>query len=288
MTVYDAHPLDGRAGRVLERQGAFRSLHRHAVVGHREITALDGHVLAAVDVDAVRARSLLVVVGHEKPRVFHPHLTTTVEVQIPELGVLERHPVDHDAARVLDQRQTGACDAEISEIPGIGRRAAPFPKFVPDRPAGAIEDAFAVDAKAVAAVRVDQGRTKAFLEVPLDARAARGEVGLVGRATQHRVFLQVEIHAGLEKKRAADEDARRHDHRAAALGGEPVDGRLDRARGEGRGVADRAGVRDRPSARQGVFPDAVGHVRARGRGAGRRKQKRKNNHAGNGNHGAKA
>src|SRR6059058_3944160 len=128
-------------------------------------------------------------------------------MQVPELRILEGDAFDHDAVRALDQRQARARDADIAEVALVRGRVAQLPEQVPDRPAGAIEGALAGDVQAIAAARIDEGRIEALLEMAFDAGALDREVLHVGRALEDRTLVEMQVHAGLEEQRPADEHA---------------------------------------------------------------------------------
>src|SRR6185437_6701345 len=62
--VADADVLDGRAVGVFHGARAFGAFEGDAIVGDGEETAIDGDVAGAVDIDAVGAGGLTIVVGH--------------------------------------------------------------------------------------------------------------------------------------------------------------------------------------------------------------------------------
>ena len=99
--VADADVLDGRAVRVFHGVRALGAFAGDAVVGDGEEAAIDGDVAGAVDVDAVGAGGLPVVVGHLEVDVMHEDAVVVVEMAVPELRILEGDAFDLDVLASL-------------------------------------------------------------------------------------------------------------------------------------------------------------------------------------------
>src|SRR6185437_7476564 len=132
--VANADVLDGRTVSVVCRMGSLGAFARDAVVGNGEEAAVDRDVARTVDVDAVGARSLPVVVGDFEANLVHEYAVAVVEMQIPELRILERDAFDLHPARAFNQRHTRARDAEVRKVSWIRRCVALLPELVPDGP----------------------------------------------------------------------------------------------------------------------------------------------------------
>lgn len=105
--------LDRRAVRIRHCAWTLGTLGCDAIVGHREVTAVDDDVPAAVEIDAVGAGCLLVIVRHLEPGVTHLYAVAAVYMQVSKLRIPEGDAVDHDPLRVLDDRQPGAIQTDV-------------------------------------------------------------------------------------------------------------------------------------------------------------------------------
>jgi hypothetical protein len=205
-----------------------------------EKAAVDGDVSTTVEVDSVSAGGLFVVVRDLETCLSHEYAVAVVEMQIPELRIPERDALDPHSARTFDKRQTGAGNAEVREVPRVGRRVAQLPEKVPNGAARPVECSLTGDLQAIAVLRVDQGRVELFLEVTFDPGALDGKIGHVCRAPEHRTGTKVKVHLRLEEEGAAHEDASRYDDRSSTACRELVDRSLN-----GPGV-DRGTISYRP------------------------------------------
>src|SRR5208337_4169139 len=189
--------------------------------------AVDGDVPGTVKVDSVGAGSLPVVVRHLETYLADGNAVAIVDMEIPELRILERDALDLHVARALNERQAGAGNTHIREVPALRRRVAQFPEQVPYWPACSIKRPFAGELEAIAFRCVDQSRIALLLEVALDPGALGGKVRHIRRALQHCSRLQAKIHPRLEEHGAAHERALRDDDRSSAARCQMIDRRLD-------------------------------------------------------------
>ena len=206
----------GGAVGILHGVGALGAFAGDAVVGDGEDAAVDGDVAGTVDVDAVGAGGLLIVVGDAEVDVFYQDAVGAVEMAVPELGVFEGDAFDADIFGGLDEGKAGSREGGVGETFVLG---ATLPEGLPDGHAVAVEGANAGELEAVAVACVDEGRGEAGEEVAFDAGALGGEVGEVGGALEDGAFGEAEVDLWLEKEGSRDEGAAGDDDCASALGG---------------------------------------------------------------------
>ena len=113
--VAHADVLHRRTIRVFHRVGSLGALARDAIVRDGEEAAVDRDVAGTVDVDSVGAGGLLVVVRNLETHLAHEYAVAVVEMEIPELRILERDALDLHSARTLDERHASAGNAEVRE-----------------------------------------------------------------------------------------------------------------------------------------------------------------------------
>ena len=235
--IADANVLDGRAVLVLHGTRAFGAFAGDAVVGDREEAAIHGDVAGAVNIDAIGAGCLPVVVGHKEARILHKNAVVVVEMAIPELRILEGDAFDGDVFRAFDQRQPGARYAGIRKALVLG---AILPEEFPDGHARSIENAVTGKLESVAVLGIDKGRGEVLHKVPFNAGALRRKVREIGGALEDGTFGEAQIHLRLEKECAGNEDSLGDNNGAATLGGKLIDSRLNSLGVNSGTVGDRA------------------------------------------------
>src|SRR6185503_2173186 len=118
---------------VFHRMGSLGSLGGDAVVGDGEVAVLDAYVPTAVDVNSIGAWRLHIVIRNLEARAADHDFLASVEVEVPELGILEGDALDPHLTGVLNEGQPRPLDAQIGEIVRVGRSVTQLPEQVPDR-----------------------------------------------------------------------------------------------------------------------------------------------------------
>ncbi len=238
--VADADVFDSRAVLVFHRVRPLGALAGNTVISDGENAAIDGDVAGAVDVDAVSAGGLPVVVGHLEVDVMHENAVVVVEMAVPELRILERNAFDLDVLRAFDKRKPGAGQAGIRKAfdfgPVSSRRA---PIWACPRRRGFHPPVSWNPSQFFALMKAG---VKFSMKWPsMRVRCA----GKFERSVEHlrtAPSVRRRLTFGLKKRAPETKNTLGDDNGASALGGKLIDGGLDGLGVNGGIVGDRAGL----------------------------------------------
>ena len=189
----NADVLDRRALQVPIGQRSLASLQGDIVVVHGDVAAANRHVLATVDVDAVRAGC---AGWRADVDLLHGRVPATVQVQFQNPDSRSRMPLIRTSLESWTNRLRGRSTSRFLVFLSALWRF----KRIPVGLAAALDGSLARDAEVVDLRCVDQGRTP-DLGVPFDAGRHGRVVFDVRRPQQYRALLQVQVDARLEEDR---------------------------------------------------------------------------------------